>query len=374
MTTEQQQNFGEVLWSKTSADGLPDFSGFPSSVFLSLPAPNDVDVSRLVKRHILSLTTQGAVGLDELGRTAIMYSSTEQPLLLQASLASQPVLQIHGEPKYGVEWSQEEAKQLYQMTRTWWANDKKAFGPEYNPSSDYWGNPVLRSLTTLGQLLARAVLPRMGWANEADWNEILAWLREIRGLDAFPTLALPYVLLHRPSEAEGVGATLRQDLDSENERAVGGAALALRHWIHLSAVRNVPIPPAGLMQALIERVVFRRKPGVDSCLGQLASLIAERHEAITSTQAALLSASLVPWHRAILLTNNEESRGEFPSGERPELQASVAGLAGALAIWYSECAPGSTEPPGVALWREFCKSSSLPEVRRAFTCWQEALT
>jgi hypothetical protein len=369
MTTEQQQELGGLLWNKRAINNLPDLPRFASMAFLHLPAPSDVDVPSVVKNYILALTTHGAVSQDELGRTTIMLSGQEQPLIYEASLASKPIVQLGGEAVGTIEWTQAESKQLYQKARDWWANDKKVFEPGNSPSSSLMGNPVLRTLTRLGQFLARVVMPRMEGASESEWQQVLEWLREIRGVGVFPTLALPYVLLHRPSEVQTVGETIAVDLACEKEDAVATSAVALRHWIHLSADGKVPGPPPGALAALIERVIFRRKPGIIKCLWHLAYLITERPEAITLSQADLLTASLVPWHQATILPVPDGESGDLHEEERPDLRVRVATLASALRIWYGKLSPELPEAFGIALWRDSCKSDYLPEVRRAFEFW-----
>jgi hypothetical protein len=370
MTTDQDWQLGELLWSQRTAANLPDRPGFAVFGFLHLPAPASVDVPSMVKNYILSLPSKGAVSGDTNGRISIAIGPWEQPLIFEASLASKPVIRIAGEALGAVEWTQEEAKQLYQKARDWWANDKKGFQFPEDTSFDLMGtNPVLKTLARLGQFLSRVVLPRMEWADENDWQQLLAWLQEIRGVGAFPTVALPYILLQRPAEAETVAGTISADLNSDVEGAVAAAAKALRHWIRLSAIGRIPAPPSALTAAVVERVIFRRKAGATSCLGQLAYLLTERPEAITASQAALLTASLMPWHYATILPAQDEALGEFLEAERPNLRALIGGLAGALKIWYTKSSPEAPEPPAITSWRGFCASDPLPEIRRAFNVW-----
>jgi len=364
MTNEQQQQFGELLWNSRAANNLPDLPRFATAALLHLPVPSGLDMVDLVKGHILKLTTLGAVIQDELGRISIALSGPEQPLIYEASIGTKPIIQLGGEPIGTIEWTRDEARQLYQKAREWWANDKKAFEGGNSPSSSL--NPVLRTLTRLGQFLARVVIPHMDGAPEGEWKQLLDWLREIRGVGAFPTLALPYVLLARPEQVQSVGETISDDLASEKEGAVAAAAIALRHWIHLSAIDRAPSPPSGLLVALIERIIFRRKPGIHSCIRQLAYLMTERNEAITLSQADLLNASLIPWHQATVLPVAKVGRGDIDEEERPAVQGTIAMLAGALRTWYGKSAPEQPETLGIALWRESSKSSCLPEVRRAF--------
>src|SRR5450759_5271342 len=120
----------------------------------------------------------------------------------------------------------------------------------------------------------------------------------MRTLGAYPMSALPYILLRRPTEADAIARTLSAEIKSSVDDAVSGAAEAIRHWDRLSAIGRIPAAPPNLMTTLIERVVFRSKPGIGSCLYHLAYVITERQEAITPSRAGLLTASLLPWHHA----------------------------------------------------------------------------
>jgi hypothetical protein len=367
MTTDQQRQFGDLLWNQRTAANLPDRPGFAAFGFLHLPAPAGIDVPSIVKKHILSLPSKGVVTRGAKGGISAKVGPSEQGLILEASVASRPIVRLKDEKIGTVDWTSEEARVLYYKARDWWANDKAAFelaktGPFGLVGIDF----VKNTIRTLGQFLARIVLPRMEWADENEWQQLLGWIEEMRSFGAYPTSALPYVLLQRPSEAEAVARTITDDVNSEVELAVAAAAKAIRHWIHLSAAKRVSPPLPNLMTTLIERVVFRRKPGINSCLRQLACLITERQEAVTLSQADLLTASLVFWHHATILPVPDEGAGDFHEAERPALRVHIAELASALKIWHAKSSPEAPEPPSITLWRDLCASDPLPEIRRAF--------
>jgi hypothetical protein len=123
------------------------------------------------------------------------------------------------------------------------------------------------------------------------------------------------------------------------------------------------------MTTLVECVVFRRRPGINSCLAHLACLIVERPEAITPSQAALLTTSLVPWHDVTILPLPGGGSGDFHESERPDLRVSLAHMAGALKTWHANASPEAPEPAAITLWRELCAKDPLPEIRRAFDFW-----
>src|SRR5262249_41385783 len=145
------------------------------------------------------------------------------------------------------------------------------------------------------------VIPQMNDSREADWQELLSWIHDLRRVNACPTVALPYILLQRPYEIESFCELIKADLNTDNEDQVAAAAKALRHWVHLSAQARIPKPDPNLMKALIERVILRRKSGIFSCLHELAFLITEKPREITAFQVELIVASLVPWYQATIL-------------------------------------------------------------------------
>ena len=358
MTTEQQHAFGELLWSQTAAN-LPDLPGAPAYQFLYLPAPQGRDVPSILKNRMLALQWTGMV-TSGARSIAVGVGTSEQPLL-DTTLISKPVVHLAGELRGEVEWTPDESKQLYSKARGWWENDKPALSVGFMGA-----DLVLSTLRGLGLFLARVVLPKMDWATEQDWQELLGWLRELRGFDSYPTLALPYVLLQRTSETEAVTETILNDLNSDTSEAVCAAAVATRHWIHLASQGLVSTPPSSLMNALIERVTFRRSAGITSCLGQLGCLIIEQPESITPSQAAHLTASLVAWNEATSLQAPGKEQAGFFEAERPGLRARVASLAGALKTWYLKYTPSEAEPAPIVLWRRLCAADPLPEIRRAF--------
>jgi hypothetical protein len=170
MTVDQQLELGELLWSERTASNLPDRHGFAALAFLHLPSPPGVDVPPLVKRYILSLSSKGAATRDETGRISIAIGSAEQPLIFEASIASKPIVQLIGEERGTLDWTSEEAEQLYRKAHDWWTNDKIVI--EKTKEGPFGSGSFMATATRLGQFLARIVLPRMDWA---DFSRYEVW-------------------------------------------------------------------------------------------------------------------------------------------------------------------------------------------------------
>jgi hypothetical protein len=371
MTDAQQRQLGELLWADLASNGLPNLQNSAVFGFLHLPVPSGVDVTALVKNYLLSLDADGFVVRKENARPSIAIHRVIQPLIYEASLASKPPVQLRGEALGAVEWTPEEAQLLYAKARKWWEHDKEAFAiaAEGAPFGTMGADPVLNTVNVLGNYLSRAVLPYMDWAGEDDWAELEKWIHDLRNHAAPPSIALPYILLHRPDRAPSVAAILLDDLNSETGDACASGATAVRHWLHLSVAKAVPVPPPELLSTLMERVSFRRKAGIRRCLGQLAYIVLDLPEMVSIDQVCLLIGSLTAWHHAIVLPLADGDATEFREEERPDLRVVVARLAGALKIWWDSQRTDLPEPKALGFWRDVCASDPLPEVRRAIETW-----
>jgi hypothetical protein len=363
MTTTQRQRLGELLWNQKAATGLPDLPHHACFGFLHLPAPPDVDVHETIKKYLLGLPVPTFVTRDAAGKITGVQMGRRYHWIREVSAASKPIIYLRGEANGALQWTPDESRQLYAKARAWWASDKDGIAVK-----DFGASPVLEALADIGCFLSRAVIPTLQPADPIC-DELVAWLAEIRGLGAYPSVALPYVLGIRPDQAEGVINTLTADLSANVRHAVAAAADAVRHWIYISDAQHAPTPPPRLLAALIDRVVFRRKQDIAACLETLAYLIFERPQAISPQQANLIAMSLVPWDEATTLLVPPEQAAEFQENERPALRRQVGALAGALNIWFTKFNPGLPQPPGLGLWEKSCASDPLPEVRRAFAAW-----
>ena len=356
MTPEQQQSLGTLLWEKPGENGLPDVPDLPCFRYLDLPEPATVDVGSKVKAHILSMeVTSNKVEINL--------------MILNAARSSKAIVHIPDEPRGKIEWSLDETKELWNKIIQWWDKKKVAFSIE--KSAPFVGiEYISASLDKVGMFLARAILPKMDSASEDEWNKVLAFLSGARQRGVSLTTVLPYVLLHRSSEKEKIIQTILDDLSSNNEEAVKASARAVRHWIHLADARLLDDLPNSVVDKLIQRVVFRRPEGIQTCLNQLAALLIEKPDVFNSDQVNLVVASLTPWSHATRLPLSEEGDADFSEEERPEFRVLLGWLASALSIWLENKFPDQTEPKEISLLRESYKSDSLPEVRRAFEWWK----
>lgn len=360
MTEEQKDCLGGLLWEKADEHGLPDLPDLHYFHFLHLPSPENVDVVSKVKARILSIEPLSNI-------------VEENPMILNAALASKAVVHIPRESQGIIEWSLDERNELWDKVIEWWNKERVMFSIE--KSVPFLGTEhISDSLDKVGMFLARAILPKMDSASEDEWNKVLTFLSETQRRGVPLTTVLPYVLLHRSSEKERVIQTILDDLSSDNEEAVKASVRAVRHWIHLADARLLDDLPNSVVDKLLQRVVFRRPEGIQTCLNQLAALLIEKPDVFNPDQVTLVVASLTPWSHATYLPLSEERDADFSEEERPELRTLLGWLACALSIWLENKFPDQTEPKEISLLRESYKSDPLPEVRRAFEWWEYLAT
>jgi hypothetical protein len=350
------------LWEGTTDKGLPRRPGTPVASVLRLPAPSGTNAASLLKAYILALESQAPPRASD-GRDLSSFAWSEPPFLREASLASKSIIPLPEE--YGaIQWTTEEAKQLYGKLTSWWPDYKRA-AKRARESGSSGAAASARNAASMGHFLARVVLPPRA-SPVTDAEAVFVWLQEMRDVAMYPTVALPYLLLHCPNKSGAVEDTIADDLASDGPEAVAAAAEALRHWAHLTAACGIAALPSRLLTLLLNRIAFRLVHGIRACLVQVSWLLQERPELFTLSHGELLAASLTAWNQATLLSAHQSPNMGFDDIDRPELRALVAGLSSTLANWYEVSHQEVPEPREIALWRDLCARDPLPEVRRAF--------
>jgi hypothetical protein len=317
-------------------------------MFLFSPSPSEIDVVKRVGTYLLDSTEREST--DETHEGQISVRDSLSALIGSMAHASRPVVRVPYERKGFVDWSWRDAKKLWSKTIEWWHGDWRNVATARNAATFLW----------------RAVLPKMDTASEADWKDVIVFLEEARQRGVFLTKAWPYVLIHRSSETQRVGRMIADDLSSDVKGAVEAGAHAVRHWIHLADAGVAERPPKQAVDALLHRVVFRRRIGAEECLRQLTLLLAEQPGFFGLCNVDLMVASLTPWSESIRLPVQDDQDGDFPENERPDLRVQLGGLAAALSGWIRIKFPGRPEPRSIADLRAQYASDPLPEVRRSF--------
>ena len=116
------------------------------SINLRLPAPEETDVVSRVKKRLLTVTPRRKflngcspirVGINDV---------LEEQMILDLALASKPIFQLPNEVEGKIEWSPDEARDLWTESLEWWKNAKTALTPPQEMRSPLVGsNPCISS-------------------------------------------------------------------------------------------------------------------------------------------------------------------------------------------------------------------------------------
>ncbi|MDD4349210.1 MAG: SIR2 family protein [Opitutales bacterium] len=365
LSSEQEQKLSDLLWEKQNAFGLPDNPNITPYGYLLLPSPPDKDVSSLVKARILKIPFSCCVRKNDNGSFAIEHPWEVDPFIREVALVSKPLVCGSADPSGLIQWTPSESKALLERVVRWWNAHKMALG------RDSFGRFTVRHIEStvkeIPQYLSRAVIPNVSDMTEDEWKSLSVCLDEMRDVGFYPTVSLPYILIHLPEKSDETTLRILEDLRSDSEECVAAAAEAVRHWVQLAERKHVPIYSSELILTLIHRVIFRRQSGLLMCLDVLTLLLKESPGSFSRSDIELMISSLLAWHGVLEMTNQSELPSEFDLADKPIFRTYVARLVSALSVWMKSNRPGEPEPPSIELWRNTCANDPLPEVRRSFS-------
>ena len=366
LTKTQRRALGGLLWRNIDSKGLPLLVERVSSRNLLRLAPVGVDAITRVRAHCLALVPDKRVSRDKAAKVTITgRSGVGDRAIIEWAVASKAAVENHTEPEGLIEWTTEEALQLWKMALEWWDNDKVELHYDQLHPSPFGTVYTVATLRHLEVFLVRAVLPVLPSTNEKERAGIRRFLKEARENGVYLTTAALCLQLQGTEEREATLSTILGDLLSDDEKAVEASSKAIVAWVYLADKGDLEAPPKEMFEGLIRRVIFRRVEGLHACVDALVHLLVKKPEVFVPEQVYLMVSSLRPWNQYTALPIVERRDGDFPAEARPELRTLLGRLAGALSSWLKGRDPGSPEHPDILVLRESFESDPLPEVRRS---------
>lgn len=84
----------------------------------------------------------------------------------------------------------------------------------------------------------------------------------------------PLILFYLPEKYDQCASNLRRGLNSMNKEEVHQSISGIHHWLLYSSINtNLPKPSDDLFEEIINMVLSRRQPGLDTSLNYLADII-----------------------------------------------------------------------------------------------------
>jgi len=365
LNADQVLKVVEAIWSHTGQNGLPDTSKITWWGLLYLPAPKHIPVISKIKSELLNLSDTAGGAIQSNATGDLLSSSGLKPVsdfIFEAAILSKAVIEVNGDGCGYIEWELDEAKKLYEKLLKWWQFAGEAFTKRF---STFGGPDKTAAASIIGKFLTRIVLPKPIFSDEQEWKDFLDWYQQLRSLDIYTAMVLPYVLIGKPDMESSVLQQILDDINSHDEKIISSAAQAILHWCYLADASMVNTYPTKALEALILRVAFRRKPALQESIEYLTLLLSKKSRIFSTSQIQMLLQSLDSWREATLSGPRIESR-EFDEEERPELRRALAILAGVLNEFCLANGANQTDSARTLRWQELCLEESLPEIRRAF--------
>ncbi len=273
---------------------------------------------------------------------------------------------------YTVSWTPKESSTLLSHIREWWENERSTFSASAAQKS-FVLDPIKSCTEILVDLLGSALIPQLPHSNA----EAVLSLVESIGSHNVPTL---------PAKPAAVRLGLRRDqlvqetlacLLSTNSPNVRSACRAIQNWLMLAKSVSWTPNPARIVEAVVWKIVLRRKPGLDTLMNLTASLLDRRAILISFTQVNDLALGLeflveeteLPQELSqSLLTRPEDDSLGYP--DRPHHRLAAARLARALGRHLKRSK--RAVPKIIENWRDLSDASTLPELRKVWRAGRES--
>ena len=348
MTTDECEVFGEALWSRPD-ESLPSVTGFYDFGFLVLP---EIKAGMAKEKFHKNLLSADSPNIREwLGGTVPLFPKNKEE-----------------EQKF-VDWTPNEVTQLLNKADTW--RDK---GKGESQDESIIGCPPIRV-----QLMAEVILPRLKDVDKETKALANSLLSEMEQSGFCVLYALPMTLFINPDSYDEIVRKLQDGLNSLKEGEVRDSAFGIFRWLVHGSRQSISAPPDDLLNELVNRVVTRRQPGLDSAIQRVSEIVRRLPELLNEGQIESLYFAL-----GCLIKETElpEIQGReamsrvrltIPITDRPEYRKLAAELAYRL---FSHVTMADKEVPVLIEWKKICQDDPLPEVkrvRRLYCCNDETI-
>ena len=346
-----------VIWRGTEEDWRNVILRFHSAFLFTLPRPSTVKLGSALKE-------MARVDASKEPRDGIVIGSRP---FQRASAATAPPFRLPRELYGEVEWSREEALEMWEAGQRWWVAHRKYLSTSARTVSLGIGD-VEATVRDIGTFVWRAVFPVLDARDEEEWDGLVRFFSDTRSSGVSLPTAEMHMLSWRPDMEQRVAGAIAAALDSEDVGTVSAASRSVRHCTGLYEQGRSEFAPTRLIELLARRVAFRRTPDLMECMDDLAYVIFHFPGSVGRDITHLLVASLKSWIASLWPLDGGD--GDFPQEARPELQALLCSLSEAMAEWWKAQCPDEAEPDEMAQIRKLCADSPLPEVRRSVKSWR----
>jgi hypothetical protein len=358
LTHDEANAFGQAFWRKDDSNGWQPPAYFEPNAMLVVPETEPGQGRLNFKRWCLEQPLPlFHASPPAIGTATPIVVNVDRDILLRTLLGVSREPDPAGNP-IAVEWSGNEAEQLFDKFWSWW----EAEGTETAR--------LLEAGLVKDQVFARLYsgLKMIGYIVAPYAGHIYNFAPRVAGLieklDAlkFPTVGpLPLLAGAIGLDGDQVEGRLRQALVSTDKRKVDAALDGVFEWAKWEKARKLGEIPVDFVSELANIIASRRRPGLRVALRVSRFIARRRPELIRGRIITLL-------HTGLDYLSTETQYERYPGDqmmrtiaylEVPEFREEAAALAVAL-----QYVTGFQNDPIITRWVDQARSDPLPELRR----------
>ena len=370
LTAEESDVFGKALWSR-----LDPQKGLPSDTEFLFPETEEGIAKENFRRYVLSAdfprVVRHSITPDGKRSKSVSMGSRDNPYILEWLRGTVPLFPRNEEEKRRfVDWTADEATELLRKAAAWWDDEKAELQEGSIAGFPGIAGPLRQQFAGLAPLMSQIILPRLADVGDETKDLAKRLLSEMEQSDFCVLSALPVILFIDPNSYDEIALNLRVGLNSMKPEEVRDSIIGLFNWLVYGNRQSIPVPPADLLNELVNRVVTRRQPGLNSAIGQLSVIVRRLPELLNGSQMESLCIALeylvketeLPNRQDRAITSNLST--VVPINDRPEYRKLAAGLAHRLFVHFTS---NNQEVPQILIkWKEISQNDPLPEVRRVW--------
>ena len=160
-------------------------------------------------------------------------------------------------------------------------------------------------------------------------------------------------------------------MNSTGQEKIADCVRGLYFWFLWRVQGSIDAPPSDLLNEVVNRVLTRRQPGLDSVMSCLSAILKDLPQLFTENQLEDICIALQYLEKDTELPNQlERDRLDgvnlvIAVSDRPAYRKRAAEIAYRLHQLYNQITD-KVMPDILITWKDICQNSTLPEVRRVW--------
>ncbi len=374
LTIEERESFANALWSRVDPDtGLPSETLFYRFAFLKLPEVEEGQAKANFCQYLLSqgfppilLSSEMPNGIQGWSISSKAIDYIEEWISGNFSLFSVP----NKEPEHNFcNWSSDDVKDLLRKIINSWDSQKQEIMRLFRNS--LFSSKLEVYFSRLKELVAQIILPKIVEPEDEIKSSIKGFILDLEQTRVSTLSLLPAKLFIEPENYDAVAQKLRFSLNSAKQDEVEGCIQGLYYWFFHSTRGSISSPPDDFLDELINRVIIRRQPGLDSLMRYLSAILKYLPQIFTEKQLESICTALQYLAEETKLPEQlerdmlDDRNILIPVSDRPKYRQLSALIAYQLHQMYAQDSE-KIMPEILSVWRDICQNDPLPEVRRAW--------